>query len=74
MAAVLANLTKLGQNAAQKAAKFAESVASQSKILSEYELNAQVGSAGPDGVWKIHRGRPKKSGAQERRLKHAWGS
>jgi hypothetical protein len=59
---VLANITKFGQSAAQKAVKFAESVASQSRILSEYEVAAKVGSAGPDGIWKIHRARPKKIG------------
>jgi hypothetical protein len=58
---MFANLTKFGQTAAQKAAKLAESVTVQSRVLQEYELGAAVGSAGRNGVWKIHRARKRTS-------------
>lgn len=64
---MLANLTKFGQSAAQKAAEraamIAESVTAQSRTALDYEIGAEVGAAGPEGVWKIHRARPVKTGA-----------
>lgn len=57
---MFANLTKFGQSAAQKAAKLAESVGQLSKIQAEYDIAAEVGYAGPRGVWKIHRARPRR--------------
>lgn len=57
---MFANLTKLGQSAAQKAAKLAESVGQLSKIQAEYDIAAEVGYAGPGGIWKIHRARRKR--------------
>ena len=59
---MLANITKFGQTAAQKAAKLAESVTSQSRIHQEYSVGPQVGSAGPCRVWKIHRATKKSAG------------
>jgi hypothetical protein len=59
--------TKLGsqaaKTAAEKAAVFAETVTAQSRIHMDYEVAAEVGQCGPDGIWKIHRARPIKSGA-----------
>lgn len=57
---MFANLTKFGQSAAQKAAKLAESVGQLSKIQAEYDIAAEVGYAGPGGIWKIHRARRKR--------------
>lgn len=57
---MLANLTKFGQSAAQKAAKLAESVGQLSRIQAEYDVAAEVGYAGPGGIWKIHRARRKR--------------
>jgi hypothetical protein len=64
---MIANLTRFGQNAAQKAAEkaamIAESVTAQSRAALDYEIGAEVGAAGPDGTWKIHRARPIRTGA-----------
>lgn len=63
---MFANLTKFGQSAAQKAAKLAESVGQLSKIQAEYDIAAEVGYAGPGGIWKIHRARRKRCNDGER--------
>lgn len=63
---MLANLTKFGQSAAQKAAKFAESVGPaqwEGRIRAEYEIQSAtpVGYAGPSNLWSIYRGRRKRT-------------
>ena len=60
---MFSNLTKLGQSAAQRAAKYAENLSSNSQtstIQSQYNVGAEVGSAGTGGVWRVHRASPKK--------------
>jgi hypothetical protein len=60
---MFANLTKLGQSAASKAAKLAEAATSQvdnGRIQKEYTIGAEIGSAGTGGIWRIHRAQPKR--------------
>ena len=60
---MFSNLTKFGQSAAQRAAKYAENLSSNSQtstIQSQYNVGAEVGSAGTGGVWRVHRASPKK--------------
>ena len=58
--------TKFGSQAAKSAASSAamikETVTAQSRIHMDYEVAAEVGQCGPEGVWKVHRARPIKSG------------
>lgn len=58
--------TALGQSvsktAAEKAAMIAETVTAHSRIHMDYEVAAEVGQCGPEGMWKIHRARPIKNG------------
>lgn len=53
---------KLSTQAAEKAAMIAETVTAQSRIHMDYEVAAEVGQCGPEGMWKIHRARPIKNG------------
>lgn len=58
--------TKFGnqaaKTAAEKAAMIAETVTAQSRIHMDYEIAAEVGQCGPEGIWKVHRARPIKPG------------
>lgn len=61
---VLANISRLGQTAAKAAAsRVADGVtaATQGKVEQAYELGPHVATAGPAGMWRIHRARPKRA-------------